>query len=497
MLECSKRRRHARWTAIVLGGLLALAGPPNVGGRRAAAGEPPKLPRVQTPFYWIYSKLDKPVLLEAAARLTAVAREYHRRTRGFKLSVKHRMPVFIFDNEKDYHAAGGPPGSEGYYMNGPILTFWGGRRQGRLWEILQHECFHQFVWQAIGGHWPVWLNEGMATYFEEGIWTGDGFVAGIIPPRRLREVKDMIRNRKLKPFEEIMTMSTPAWNARVGTMYGEYCQVWSMVHFFAHHPDPRYQKVLVAMMKYAAALPDRGWRRKQLEMPRRFFGSSIGKVQEAYEQWWAAVNGGADADRRAQAAVATLASFLARAHLDGRRFRSADEFLQAAREGKLPSAPKGRPRLWLPQRLLQSQLEEAKKLHGWQLRQRGSAPTLIARLGDDLELTGTFALDRSNSLAVNVRTRKPRAADGHGEAQKPTQATVEKPTPKREKTPPRPPVGHAKAAQSKAARRLALARSWLMNHRNDKAREILQSILRKYPDSAAAEQARALLKKLD
>ena len=32
---------------------------------------------------------------------------------------------------------------------------------------------------------PTWLNEGLAEYFGEGIFTGDGFVTGVISPERL------------------------------------------------------------------------------------------------------------------------------------------------------------------------------------------------------------------------------------------------------------------------------------------------------------------------
>ncbi len=53
------------------------------------------------------------------------------------------------------------------------------------------------------------------------------------------------------------------------------------------------------------------------------------------------------------------------------------------------------------------------------------------------------------------------------------------------------------AANPKAQRLLQFARNWIANRKPEKARQSLNQILDLYPDSAAAEQARALLKKLD
>ncbi len=59
-----------------------------------------------------------------------------------------------------------------------------------------------------------------------------------------------------------------------------------------------------------------------------------------------------------------------------------------------------------------------------------------------------------------------------------------------------PPARQA-TANPKAQRLLQFARNWIANRKPEKARQSLNQILDLYPDSAAAEQARALLKKLD
>jgi len=382
----------------------------------AAAGPEAKLPRMQTPYYWLYANLDKPLLQETSARLTAVAREYHRRTKGFKGAVTERMPVYLFNTKEDYLAAGAPEGSQGFYANGPILAYWDQKDTNRIWEVLQHECFHQFVWQAIGGHWPIWLNEGMATYFEQGLWTGDGFVTGIIPANRLRHVKRMINEKKIRPFQDFMLMDTRTWNQTQGDdMWLNYCQAWSIVHYLLHGGDARNRDLLERYMKLAAELPDADWRRRQADLPRRVFGTGLAKLQESWATWWLAATEELCADLRAEAAVSALTCFLARAHLAGMRFADADEFLQAARDGKLPSAPKDRDDLWLPPGLLKSHLDAAAKLTDWRLGKKGGLPALRATFGGNLYLVGSFELKRGKPLDVTVE-RQPALAPSPAKA---------------------------------------------------------------------------------
>ena len=47
----------------------------------------------------------------------------------------------------------------------------------------------------IGGDIPIWVNEGLAEFFAQGLYTGDGFVTGVIPPSRLDRLKSFIRDR--------------------------------------------------------------------------------------------------------------------------------------------------------------------------------------------------------------------------------------------------------------------------------------------------------------
>jgi len=72
---------------------------------------------------------------------------------------------------------------------------------------VQHEGFQQFIHAAGGGHIPIWINEGLAEYFGEALFTGDGYVVGLIPPQRLARGKQRIQQGQFKSLRKMMLMS--------------------------------------------------------------------------------------------------------------------------------------------------------------------------------------------------------------------------------------------------------------------------------------------------
>jgi hypothetical protein len=119
-------------------------------------------------------------------------------------------------------------------------------RQGLapLRRTLRHEAFHQFAFLVFEHKLPIWINEGMAQVFEEGIWTGEEFLLGQVPPRRLRQLKsDLARedNRGLIPFTELMAFTPERWAKVLNTderkAVTEYNQSWAMIHFLVHAKD--------------------------------------------------------------------------------------------------------------------------------------------------------------------------------------------------------------------------------------------------------------------
>lgn len=213
----------------------------------------PALATYRTRHYTLHTDLDKDFATDLGRRLDAMYDEYARRLANF-VADKPLPPleVYLFRRQADYleltHENDKLKNTGGVYMTGRNLlaAFLEGQGRDALRRALQHEAFHQFAHNCISKDLPVWLNEGMAQLFEEGIWTGGEFWLGQVPPRRIRQLQDDLKNGRLVDFDRFMAMSPDLWadrlglDQRLGTT--QYNQAWAMVHFLVHAKDPQTGK---------------------------------------------------------------------------------------------------------------------------------------------------------------------------------------------------------------------------------------------------------------
>ncbi len=346
--------------------------------------------RYETRYYFMYTDLDLDTTREAYIRMDAMAEEYRRRTRGFRGSVRAKMPFYLFSKRQDYYNSGGPVGTGGVFMGSKLMAV-ASSRGGRTWHVVQHEGFHQFARAAIGGQIPAWLNEGLAEYFGEGVFTGDGFVFGFVPPHRLRALKQYIRTNKLKPFSEMMSMSYQKWVSKISSV--NYIQAWSMLHFLVHGKDGKYVKATSAFMS------DLGRGMPYVQAWVKNFGRDIEGFEKEYRQYWLSQPPDPTAKLRDHAVVCTITSFFARASSQGQAFEDPAAFFQKAEAGELAIHRSN----WLPPSLLRSSLPKAKKLGQWSIEPvRNARPQLICRVADGRKYVGTFAVQGNGKLSVNV-----------------------------------------------------------------------------------------------
>ena len=116
----------------------------------------------------------------------------------------YKLKIHIFNTQEDFMTAaaahGFPVGQTvgGFFVPtlGSIFAYeesskWGGDSFS-VEHVLAHECSHQFLHVTCNGsdHVPTWINEGLAVYFESGIFKNGTFV--IQPPReRIARLKDL------------------------------------------------------------------------------------------------------------------------------------------------------------------------------------------------------------------------------------------------------------------------------------------------------------------
>src|SRR6195952_423421 len=77
--------------------------------------EPP-LKRLETPSYTIYTDLNSDAIKEAGLRLTRMLNIYRTETGDLADSPGHKFPFYLYRSADDYLAAGGAPGTVGWFV---------------------------------------------------------------------------------------------------------------------------------------------------------------------------------------------------------------------------------------------------------------------------------------------------------------------------------------------------------------------------------------------
>lgn len=345
-------------------------------------------------YYVIYTDLDRDAVREIDLRLTHMAREYARRTSEFGGATPARLPFYVFRHERDYRAAGGKPGTAGVFTGQKLMAWAGDRITPETWRVVQHEGFHQFITSVVSAELPIWVHEGLAEYFGEALFTGDGYVCGIVPPERLVRLQQWLAGDEMSSIRQMMRLSHASWNEQMSV--SNYDQAWSMVHFLAHAEDGRYQRPFSNFIRLVSQ--GQAWEQAW----RASFGSELSNFEQRWRAWWRSQTPDTSRKLYARATVATLTSFLARAVAQKQHFDSAEEFFQLARSGTLRSSRED----WLPPDLLEGALQTAPDVGRWTLRRRGNQTQLICQ-AEDFSAIGSFALQRGRVQSVAVKLAGP------------------------------------------------------------------------------------------
>ena len=358
----------------------------------ASAAAQNSLRQFESRYYVIHTDLDQQALREFEARISAMAEMYYQRTRGFGGQITKKMPFYLFADPATYYAMGGLPGSAGVFDGDRLMAIVGSGASNAAWHTIQHEGFHQFVFYIIGGDVPIWVNEGLAEYFAQSIYTGDTFIIGIVPPDRLARLKAQIRSGDTKSVAEMMRTSHSQWNTSLNIT--NYDQAWSMVYFLAHAENGRYQKAFNGFMKNIS----HGMRWE--DAWRKNFGSGTGAFERKWKEYWLSMPDDPSEAQRAEATVATLTSFYARAFSQRQIFQSFDAFAKAAASGQLKSHPSD----WLPPSLLDEALQIAAANGKWEIRKRRGYQ-VVCTLEDGTELVGTFKVRNQRVVSDSIKVK--------------------------------------------------------------------------------------------
>jgi hypothetical protein len=310
-----------------------------------------KLAVYESRYYIMHTDLPLDQAREADIRMTRMAEEYHARTRDFSGAIRRKFPFYLFRHEADYVAAGGKPGTAGVFMHntGTLMAIAGEELTADTWHTVQHEGFHQFALAVIGGELPIWVNEGLAEYFGEGLFTGDGFVMGVVPEWRRERIAEAMRGKALLPIRQMMMLSHERWNEDMKLEH--YDQAWSMVHFLVHAENGKFRDGFAGFIR--AIGNNQPWEKAWLA----HLGTADG-FEQRWRAYWLKMPKQPTDDLYAEAAVQTLTSFIARAAAEGQRITSMKQLVAAAQAEELKIDEKD----WLPPALLEGALRDVSRM---------------------------------------------------------------------------------------------------------------------------------------
>jgi len=184
------------------------------------------------------------------------------------------------------------PEATGLYLPGPTpviqVACWG-KESGHPYRTLLHEGTHQFIHLGAGLQepgqlpgipprlsLPLWLNEGLASYYEAAYLTPDLLQPGRPDPARLTELQRALRRGEASRIDEILARR---YGERFATV--DYAVAWGMVYALMQEAPPPWATGGRAWLKALVDEARQGW--SDATSPRR----PLGQVSD--EAWWALI----------------------------------------------------------------------------------------------------------------------------------------------------------------------------------------------------------------
>jgi hypothetical protein len=203
-------------------------------------------------------------------------------------SVKDGARVVVFDNVDDFRKYAGNitslthAGLAGYChfktdeagnQFYELVTY----QDQNLWRVLAHEGFHQFMGYEMGQQIPIWLNEGMAQYFETAYIIGSHFYVGQISRSKLLYAQALIANKKAPPLAQLIQWDRGTFYANANVAYP---MSWALVYYLLNSNSDRFEQ-----SEFHRYMQDLKGGKDDVKSFQRRFGSDIDRLQPDFEDY--------------------------------------------------------------------------------------------------------------------------------------------------------------------------------------------------------------------
>lgn len=236
-----------------------------VSGQFAHGKSPSRLVAYTSDHYTIHTDMLRQEAEPFGRHMDAVFEQFAERFTSFRSDQPERMALYLFKTQRDYidflrQFRIDGTNSGGIFVVQPkllaVATWVQGKSRSETFRTLQHEGFHQFAHRYIGPTLPIWINEGLAVYFESGILVGKTFRLGLADVRRVLAIQNAIEHNRVIRFDRLLNMTADQWQqgllGDVERAQFLYDQSWSIVHFLIHAEDGKYRRAFETMLHLIA-----------------------------------------------------------------------------------------------------------------------------------------------------------------------------------------------------------------------------------------------------
>jgi hypothetical protein len=258
---------------------------------------------------------------------------------------------------------------------------------------MQHEGFHQFAANAFP-ELPLWLNEGLAEYFNYSKWTGDELLEGFISAKQLAIIKAVIMKDSFAPLEQFLEITNEQWLGAIQSGNGlNYLQAWSLVQFFMCADDGKYRESFENFLCQLA----RGTKAKQAW--KSCFTQDVKTIESEYKKWW--LTQAKETKELSSVACARIfISFIGRNFAKGYTPANFYGFIQDANNGRLKLTTGDDKENYLPDSLMDWALDNYSNVGSYTI---GIGPDKQPFVRVDLPESGGFIYTfKPRSVGVNV-----------------------------------------------------------------------------------------------
>ena len=226
----------------------------------------PTLTVYRSKHYRIFTNLSQRETVPFGRHMDALFEQYDKRFRTIGDQPIERMPLYLFRTEQQYsrflqeHDIDATHSGGMFFVTHKLeglATWTEARSRRKTMQVLQHEGFHQFAWHAIGPNLPIWLNEGLAQYFEYAVLNDDGEMAlGLTSRARIERVKHAINTGDAVPIISLMRVTGKQWSNVLRNNPDRanllYAQSWSLTYYLIHGSNGKHRAKLLDYLKRLA-----------------------------------------------------------------------------------------------------------------------------------------------------------------------------------------------------------------------------------------------------